>query len=334
METIGILKIVFWVFIGLSCGAFGFFTARYLKTYKIFDMLLAKISGKVAEVDKIRRQQMEVAFRKKTVLESSVADKKIPIVSKLYKLISMSGIMEKIPGLTETAFIVGLMAVCLALFFGVARFYGNFPAILASGGLAIISLYGLSILAYLRKVSVEKQLLDFTNMVALTSRQYSNLIDIFGVTSDSFKGSLKDALEACYVQAKRRPSDTEAASYNKRSNEEIALSTMKSKFDSTQFSFVIDNLTLCSRDSGDYFGVAVDISKSIAIYVDSLEKRQAILRNSKVNITVMAALSIGIFFLLARFLELPGGLLSTQGGIIIFIAMIILYVYAMAMKAE
>ena len=335
MKTIDILTIVFWALIGLSCGAFGFFTVRYLKTYKIFDMLFAKITGRVQEADRIRRHQMEAAFKKRGVIEEDRNKKKIPVISKLYKLIGMSGIMDKIPGLTESAFLIAVLVISGAAGVMVGRFYGTLPGVVVFAGLFTITLYMLSIAVYVRKVSVEKQLLDFTNMVALTSRQYSNLIDIFGVTYESFKGALSIALEACYVQAKRRPSDEEGVSdYNKKSAEEASLTALKSKFDSSQFSFVIDNLTLCSRDSGDYFGVAVDISKSVSIYVDSLEKRQAVLRNAKINISVMAVISIVIFFMLAKFLEIPGGLLGTSSGVVVFALMVFLYVYALSMKAE
>jgi len=323
MSTISIIRIVFWALIAASCVAFGISVVRYLVQYKVFELLFAKIKGDIHKMDTIRRDQMKLAYERKISLIDQESGKSKPkLIQIIYHRISMSGITSVIPGFSELAFIVISVVVSVALGAGIGYLKGIFPGIVAGGGLIFIIWYLLSILSYKRKVSVEGQLLDFVNMVVLSSRQYSNLIDIMGCIYEEFKDPLKTALEECYVHAR------------KSNNSDLALQLLKDKFDSVQFSFVIDNLTLCSRESGNYFDVASDLSNTVSIYIESFDKKQATLRNAKLTLTIMALLSGVIFYALGMFLGGIGELFSSNAGFIGLIAMILLYVYALNMKAE
>ena len=53
-----IIKFSMIILMFVCCLFFGMFLSKYLKDYKIFQMLFARISGQITEVDRIRRLQM------------------------------------------------------------------------------------------------------------------------------------------------------------------------------------------------------------------------------------------------------------------------------------
>ena len=243
-------------------------------------------------------------------------------MEKLYRKISMTGVSSIIPGFSELSFIISVIFIGITLF-AIITFYRNIivGAAITFAYFIVVS-YLLNILAYKRRVKVETQLLDFVNMVATASRQYSNLIDIFGATYENFSGVFSKALEECYVEA------------HTLNNNEIAIKHLKDKFDSVQFSFVLDNLLLCSKETGDYFTVATDLSKTVSIYITSYEKKYAILRNAKLTLTIMAVLTVCIIYVLGMFLGSVDLLVGSTGGTIVVVGMVLLYLYGLNMKVE
>lgn len=318
--SIATLVFVFVIFVvSLVIGAS---IAKWLKDYKIFQYIFANVAGKAEELDKIRRTQMKEAFKNSSDIMSN-SDKEPTFIEKVYKYIQMSGIIEKVPGFSETAFLVIMVVVNIVAFIAMTLKASMIVGITIVVVINFIVYYLLSIAIYRRAVAVENQMIDFVNLIASTSRQYSNIIDIFGVIYEKFKNPLRTALELCYVEAKQT------------NNTELALEHLKDKFDSNQFEFIIDNLLLCSKENGQYFSVALDLSKMSNVYFSSYQKKMAILRQAKINLTVMFLLSIGIIYMMSSFIG--GGLVAmvtSTSGIVICSFMIMLYLYAMNMKAR
>ena len=215
-----------------------------------------------------------------------------------------------------------LIAVLDLVIFGLLSYRdGVVVAAIFVAVIDFIIYYVIQILIYNRAVAVEEQIIDFVNLVTSTSRQYASIIDIFGAMYDKLKAPLSTALEECYVETKIT------------NNLEAALFHLKEKFDSTQFEFVIDNLFLCSKENGQYFSVATDLSKIANVYFSSYHKKKQILRQAKINLTVMLLLSIGIMWMMGEFVG-GGfiGMITSSAGLIIVSIMVLIYFYAMNMN--
>lgn len=296
---------------------------KYLKDYKVLQLLAAKIKGDVFEYDRVRRMQMKKDIEVKKGILSSPTEKSIPFISRLYRRIEMTGIRDAFPSFSELLFVILIIFVGLLMAAILALFTSGAVAITALVVYIFLVWYGLGIIVYNRKQNVDTQLLQFTNSAASASRQYSSIIDIIGAIYDQFEGPFREALETCYVEAKTT-NDTD-----------IAFKHLKAKFDSTQLAFVIDNLVMCSASTGDYYMVATDLSKTVSIYTASHEKMAATLRNAKVNITAMFVIAIIILYALGSFFD--NGLsifFNTTIGNILCIILLLVYIFGMSIKAE
>lgn len=317
-----ITKIVFVIVMAGVSIYFGKSFSDWLKSYKIIPYIWNTIKGNTVERDKIRRQQMKEVYKDKSDI-MAISDKKPTLIQKIYRLISMSGIPNKLPGFSETAFLVLMVIVDLVIFAGM-----SFQSSILAGAVVLVVFdfivyYLMQIMIYNRAIIVEDQMIDFINLVASTSRQYSNIIDIFGSIYEKFKDPLKTALEEAYVEEKQI------------NNLDVTLYHLKEKFDSVQFEFIIDNLLLCSKENGQYFDVAMDLSAIANVYYSSFQKKKQILRQAKINLTIMLALFIGIMIMMGQFIG--GGvvaMVTSTSGIIICSIMALIYLYAMNMKAR
>lgn len=315
-----ILKIVLFLCL---LAMFGVLT-KYVKDYHIFQLLVAKIKGDVYEYDRVRRIQMKKDIESnRGILNSSVSEKKIPLVSKIYRRIEMTGITNKFPAFSELSFIILVFLVGIVLAIVMKFMTSWLVALIFLGAYLFLIWYALGIVVYNRKLNVDSQLLQFTNSAASASRQYSNVIDIIGAIYDQFEGPFREALEACYVEAKTT------------NDSETAFTHLKQKFDSTQLSFVIDNFTMCSASTGDYYTVATDLSKTVSIYSTSHEKKATTLRNAKINISVMFVIAMIIIYSLGSFFENGlSAILGTPIGNILCIILVLIYIFGMSIRAD
>lgn len=298
------------------------FFIKYLREYRIFSGLIAKIKGNTREYDRIRRQQLKQDLENRGQLLAKHDDKD-SFMRKLYQQIAMTGVVEKIPGFSEMSFLITVIIVdiLLALFVWWKR--GLLTAAIIAVVFLIVMWYTLSLLTYNRRMKLESQLLLFINACTSASMQYSSLVDIFGAIYEQFKNPLRDALEACYVEAKQT------------SNKEQAIKHLVEKFDSPQFAFVIENLELCSSVTGNYHDVARDISDTVAIYITSHEKKRVLLRNAKVNLLIMFGMSIVILFAMSLFVGgLKEVLFNSFGGNMGLLMLGLLLFYGMNMRTE
>lgn len=309
------------VLLGISAFFAIFFIFKYFRDYQIFQSIYAKIRGNVAQFDRIKRMQMRQRLEESRN-NFTREKKKDTFVQKFYRKMSMTGIPEKIPGFSELSMIAVMVFLTLTVF-GVVTFLRTlFVGTVSALVFVIILWYTISLLIYQRKVSLERQLLQFTNACASASLQYSNIIDIFGAVYDQFDSPLRESLEACYIEAKQT------------NNKELALKHLEDRYNSAQFCFVIDNLDLCSSVTGDYHSAAKDITEPVALYSESYEKKRTLLRNAKLNITIMFFVSLGLLYSLSVFLgDLKNIIMQTTIGNLSILALILIFFYGMNMKA-
>lgn len=321
-NALGIVTLVFRILTLISCAALILFFGKYLIQYRVFEGAWAKLTGNMHEYDRIKRQQLkkDIAARENSF---SKEKKKMSFIGKIYALITASGIIETVPGFSESAFLATLIALALIIFTVVSFFRNAIIGLVFAAVFLLVTWYTLDLIAYNRKMKLEKQLLQFTNACASASLQYSNIIDIFGAIYDQFESPLREGLETCYVEAK---SDND---------KEAAIKHLQEKYNSSQFNFVIDNLQLCSSVTGDYYAVSRDISETISIYSQSHEKKRTLLRNAKVNISLMFVVALGILYSLSIFV---GGiwniLFNTTVGNIVGLSLIVVFFYGMNLKTE
>lgn len=321
-NALGIVTLVFRILTLIACAAFIVFLGRYLVQYRVFEGLWAKLTGNMHEYDRIKRQQLkkDIAARENTFTKEKT---KMSFIGKIYALITASGIIETVPGFSEAAFLATLIAIDVIIFAVVTFFRNIIIGTLFAIVFLILTWYVLDLIAYNRKMKLEKQLLQFTNACASASLQYSNIIDIFGAIYDQFESPLREGLESCYVEAK---SDND---------KEAAIRHLQEKYNSSQFNFVIDNLQLCSSVTGDYYATSRDISETISIYSQSHEKKRTLLRNAKVNISLMFVVALGILYSLSIFV---GGiwniLFNTTIGNIVGLGLVVVFFYGMNLKTE
>ena len=315
-----ILKIV--LFIGVASTIGGLF--KYINDYNIISLMSAKIKGDVFEYDRVRRAQMKKDIEEnRGILNFSVSDKSIPFLSKVYKRIEMTGIPSKIPAFSEFMFLAIIIAVGIVSSIVVKFLTSGIVTVVYIAAYFFLAWYILGIIIYNRKLNVDSQLLLFTNSAASASRQYSGIVDIIGAIYDQFEGPFREALEECYVEAKTTNDST------------LAFTHLKQKFDSVQLSFVIDNLIMCSSSTGDYYTVANDLSKMVSIYSTSHEKKATTLRNAKINISVMFVIAGVILYSLGSFFESGLSVMfGTPIGNILCIALILIYIFGMSIRAD
>ena len=304
----------------LSCVAS---IVRYFVKYRIIDGLVAKTKDRVFEYDRIRRTQMREDVKLKRDVAYSYKKTRLGFLARIYKLVALSGIIDKIPGFSEFWFCIVTLLVGGALAVILAQSTSAVTGVVGFALYLFATWQALQIIAYNRKIKLESQLLQLTNVCASASLQYSSIIDIIGATYDQFSYPLRDALQACYVEAKET-GDTQGA-----------IERLESRFDSVQFELVIDNLMLCSAITGDYHTVAKDLSGTIAIYAQSHEKKRVALRNAKANIVAMFLIAIVIVWLLSKFMaETTAIIFHTTAGNIAILVLVGLLFYGLSLKAE
>ena len=320
-----IIMIVLKVLLFFCVGAMFGFLAKYMVDYKIVQMIAAKVRGDILEYDRVRRTQIRESLESgKSILDSNKKQKdKDNFVSRLYKRIEMTGVSIKFPGFSESTFIA------IVVFLGVALFaiFSILSALLTGVVVTIAYFIGvwyvLGLICYARRQNVESQLLQFTNSCASASRQYSSIIDIIGAVYDQFEGAFREALEACYVEAKTI------------NDQELAFKHLKGKFDSTQLAFIIDNFVMCSASTGDYYMIATDLSKTVSIYSTSHKKKAITLRNAKIEVSVMFVIAVVIMYALGTFFE--NGLsviFHTTIGNVLLIIMACIFLAGISIKAD
>lgn len=321
-DTLAIITLCIRIFMFISIFVFAYSIFWYIKQYKLIEALISKLSGDARNYDRIRRAQMKAEIEARKNAFEKIRNKK-SLINKIYILITQTGVMEKIPGFSESIFLAFVIILGILLFIIMAYFKGIIVGLFSSIAFLIVSWYCLSLLAYNRKIKLEEQLLQFTNACATASMQHADLIDIFGAIYDQFKEPLREGLEMCYVEAKQT------------NNKVMAIEHLKEKYDSVHFTFVIDNLELCSQATGDYNSAARDIAETLSIYMASHEKKKVTLRNAKINISIMFVVGIGIFIALSQFLDnLSETLLNTPIGNIGLISLVLLYFYSLNLKTE
>lgn len=321
-----IMELVLKILLFLSLlGVFGFLL-KYVHDFHIIHLVVSKVKGDVLEYDRIRRAQMktELEQRNNILSDADLSDKKkVSFYSKLYKKIRMTGISTKFPGFSEVTFIAAVLLLGILLFTVITIFASAAVGLVTTSVYLVGMWYLLDLIAYNRRMNVESQLLQFTNACASASRQYSNIVDIIGSVYDQFNGPFREALQECYVEAKTS------------NDKNLAFTHLKERFDSIQFSFVVDNFDMCSSSTGDYYEIATDLAKTVSIFSSSHERKAVTLRNAKINIAAMFIIALVIIYSLGAFFDSGVSvILHTVIGNILLVMLVGTFIFGISIKAD
>jgi len=295
---------------------------HYLVKYRVFSTIFLRMIGNMQAYDRAKRAQireqlenMKYEIKKETT--------KVSFLTKLYSTISRSGITSILPGLSESSLITAIVVIDIALSAIMWRYRGIFFGIIFGIVFLVIFWYTISLVAYNRVIKLERQLMEFANACASSSVVHTNLIDIFGSVYDQFESPLKDALEECYIEAKQT------------NNKDQALEHLKRTFDSTQFSFVIDNLAMSAKISEDYTEAAKNVCDVVAIYNSSREKKDALVRKARIDITLISLGAMAAVFIISLFFsEAKELIFNTAMGNTFLLGAFLVYFYGLNIKAE
>lgn len=337
-----------YIFLGLKILIFillftGFFLLiKYISDNHLIKLLFAKIKGNIEEADRIRtaniKKNISLSPIKKKSAEGELEELKKLLTPQeekhnklvenlkkkkdsIYSLLYYSGLLDK--NFSVTA--IFILLILSSLLFGslIGLFISPMLGIASAVGLQVVFWYFLHINALKNKEKLENQLTTFVNACASASMKYTGLIDIIGEVYPDMEDPLKSALKFCYNEAKQK--------YDINS----ALIHLKNKFNSEQFSFVIDTLALCSRMTGDYRTTTNDIAETTKIYYDNFIKKQTAYKIGRSHVILIGLSAIALVFILGSFVTgMWDTALHTTIGNVLSILFVALFVYGVTMRSK
>lgn len=303
----------------LTSGFFVFSFVSYLRKYKILTVLFTSLNKRSQAYNLARREQLQKKLETKVDTEKP----KMSIVENLYYLIRQLDILDKLPGFGEIHVLALYTVTVLGLSIIVARktiFYGG----IAFFALFILATGVLSAVAISRKrTKIEEQLSLFINACEGAASIHPDIIDIIGDVFPRTRAPLNKYLEECYLEAKITNDKT------------LALNHLKEKTNSPQFRSVIDNLLICSKETGDYQKVIDDIREPMRIAQSFKKKRIAITRNARTSILLMTGAGAVIVFISTFFLDdATEALLKNPLGITLLSVAVLIMLFGLTIRAD
>lgn len=313
------LFLIFKIGLLICSGLISFSFIAYLRKYKVFSTIFAKVRGKVDVYNKNKQEQIKLKLESGRFSEK----RKFSLLDKALMTIKQTGILRYMPGFNEMHVLIIYLTALVVTGGILSARMRVVNAIIVTIAVAIVVRILCSFIIYEKKERLEAQLSSFINACEGASAIRADIIDIFGEIYENTRQPLRGLLEECYIEAK------------KTNDKKSALRHMRDKTDSIQFRSIIDNLELCSEITGDYGKVIEDIRTPIRIYQGFKTRRKAIVRNGRVNILVMCGISIVILFTSMQFMEgLKDFLFQSPIGFIMMTTMCILFISGLTIRTK
>lgn len=280
MLTLENVKLIGSIALLLSAGFIAFSFVFYLKKYHIIQTIIAKANHKTYEYNRNRRKQL------KTKLEtvSAYSETKFSALEKIFLYIKKLGIMSVLPGFTETHILVLYIVLVAAISISIGSVFGSISGIFFCTLLLVATKILGDFSIHRKKELLEDQLTLFINACEGAAGIHNDIIDIIGEVYERMRPPLRGYLEECYIEAK---------TFHKKSE---ALKHLKEKTDSVYFESIIDNLYQCSEYTGNYRQTVDDIRGPIRVYQTCKKRKQALVRNARVNILTMTCIGLAIIY--------------------------------------
>lgn len=284
-ESPQVIQILFFVL--LLCSAFfAFSVVLYLKNYKIFSIMFAKMQNNLAKYNALKRAQVQEKYlRQEQKMQFTRAKKeKRAFLTNIYDIISQVGILNYLPGFNESQVLILIsvlgVVLCILGTINIGILTGIIMAVVYFVSLYIISVF----LIYEKKEQLEMQLPEFINACEEASSVHADIIDIFGDIYPMIGNPIGHYLEDCYIEAKTT------------NNKQLALAHMLKKTKSSQFITVIQNLELCSASTGNYRKVIDDIREPIRAYHSFKKEKKALVRNIRIRLLTLFCIGVVILY--------------------------------------
>lgn len=312
-------KIALQVLMLITSGVAVFSLTSYLRKYKIIQSFFLKIGKQTQAYNLLRREQLKKKLEDRVDFEAP----KFSALEKVYFTIQQLGLLEKLPGFSEMHVILIYLVIIVALSCIVAAktiIYGGLVFfVLAISTTRVICKAKIA----QKTAKINEQLSLFVNACEGASSVHSDIIDIIGAIYDRMRPPLNTYLEECYLEAKIT------------NNKQLAVQHLKNKTSSVQFRSIIDNLQICSEATGDYQKTIDDIRDPIRINQSFEKKRQAAVKNARVNILFMTIAGLAIVGIATLFLEnAKAALFETRIGLSLLCVALLIMLRGLTIRAR
>lgn len=240
------------------------------------------------------------------------------LLLKLDRMINYSNIRKFIPFLNSTTYIFTMVIFAsIALIIG-TKVSGFAVGIFCGGLVFIIYIVILLILADINYKRVEENVMTFINLVENYSKTNNDLISIMGKVHYYLEEPLKTQVEECYYLGQRT------------GDVDLALDTLQRSVQHGKFKEIIRNLIICSHYEANYEDVVEDSRDMLLTYLAGKRERAEMARNARIELSILLAACIVVFFMIQSFLgeSILALLQSNIIGmiILIYLALIVLLV--------
>lgn len=259
-------------------------TIKYIQNSKAIEKSVVKVFSATENSYKTRKATEEAKR-----LEDGNQEKQ-SFIYKLDLMIERSGLRKKIPFLNTEMYI--------GLTFAIAVF-GYILATLISGvwllGVVIVMLtviisYGIIyVLSGIAYEKVDKTILTFVNILENYSGTNDDIVSILGKTYPYLDNPLRDHVEDFYNEV------------NSSGDTTRAFRNLETKIENERFKEIIRNLEICSRHEANYQEIIKDTRETLMDYLESKQKRKAIINQGRIEILMSIGLCSVMVFMFTGF---------------------------------
>lgn len=278
----GMIKVVlFFLIIGLM-----YLIVDYFNKYRTFQRALRDAVNQMDLNDKSR----SAAARREREINGEVQVK--GLIAKTDQDLLYSGLRNKFKWLNSEMYLALLGIFSALLFLIVSGITRNIVAGLVVCGIAlIVNKAILAFLSHLQYTKVERELLQFLNIIENFAMSSDDLISILERTMPYLEDPLKSAIDRAVTEAR---------------NSGDSMTALKNLQDSVQHRFFksfIRNLEVCSRYDANYKDIIVDSRHVLENELLFEKERQAIYTNGRVEIIAMMAMAVAGIWMTGSFLN-------------------------------
>lgn len=197
-------------------------------------------------------------------------------LSKFDHLIARSGITSYIKFLNTEIYITMITVVeLLCIGMSMMITHSILLTLCCSLVLLFLSYLLLYIMSGMNYKKTETNLLEFANLLENYSKTNDDIITILYKIYPYLLNPLHDAVEACVYEARST------------GNVSNALMNLENKIEHDKFKEIIRNIEICSRYEANYDEIIKDSRKMLRDYIAAREERKALLKNSRIEMTII-----------------------------------------------
>lgn len=257
----------------------------FLAIYKAIRFIREeRITNEVLKTFENRNKRKKLLQEEKRINIGNTEE--VGVINKFNIMFERTGITKRIPSLTSEIYIIITLIIAMLIGFTSKLFCGywaiNLLASLVSIFVMYFIIYYLSGIAYER---VDSQIINFINYLDNFSTSSSDIVSIIENTTVYMEGTLKDYL-------------TEFVMESKQGQGKRAFRNLQARIENVKFQQLLKNLEIASKHDANYKEVISEARIILKGYFKNKEKRKEVVRNGRVEIVILIALSSFIFYMM------------------------------------